>query len=191
MGLTPGPIPVTIDRRANPMPAPIGAAAERAPRIPEKGAAAFVQQHTRSAQAAEAATGIPAAFMVAQAAHESGWGRREILHADGTPSHNLFGIKAGAGWNGPVAEITTTEYIGGVARKVTAKFRAYASYAESFADYARLMTNSPRYAAVTQADTPREFAQGLQRAGYATDPAYADKLTAVINTTLRLQRTNG
>ena len=191
MGLTPGPIPVTIDRRANPMPAPIGAAAERAPRIPEKGAAAFVQQHTRSALAAEAATGIPAAFMVAQAAHESGWGRREILHADGTPSHNLFGIKAGAGWNGPVAEITTTEYIGGVARKVTAKFRAYASYAESFADYARLMTNSPRYAAVTQADTPREFAQGLQRAGYATDPAYADKLTAVINTTLRLQRTNG
>ena len=191
MGLTPGPIPVTIDRRANPMPAPIGAAAERAPRIPEMGAAAFVQQHTRSALAAEAATGIPAAFMVAQAAHESGWGRREILHADGTPSHNLFGIKAGAGWNGPVAEITTTEYIGGVARKVTAKFRAYASYAESFADYARLMTNSPRYAAVTQADTPREFAQGLQRAGYATDPAYADKLTAVINTTLRLQRTNG
>ncbi|RVT54343.1 flagellar assembly peptidoglycan hydrolase FlgJ [Rubrivivax albus] len=191
MGLTPGPIPVTIDRRANPMPAPIGAAAERAPRIPEMGAAAFVQQHTRSAQAAEAATGIPAAFMVAQAAHESGWGRREILHADGSPSHNLFGIKAGAGWNGPVAEITTTEYIGGVARKVTAKFRAYASYAESFADYAKLMSNSPRYAAVTQADTPREFAQGLQRAGYATDPAYADKLTAVINTTLRLQRTNG
>jgi flagellar protein FlgJ len=129
--------------------------------------------------------------MVAQAAHESGWGRREIRHADGAPSHNLFGIKAGANWGGPVAEVTTTEYIGGVARKVTAKFRAYASYAESFADYARLMKNSPRYAAVTQADTPREFAQGLQNAGYATDPAYADKLTRVINTTLRLQRTTG
>ena len=153
--------------------------------------AGFVQQHTRAAEAAEASTGIPAAFMVAQAAHESGWGRREILHADGTPSHNLFGIKAGAHWTGPVAEVTTTEYIGGVARKVTAKFRAYASYAESFADYARLMKNSPRYAAVTQADTPRDFAQGLQQAGYATDPAYADKLTKVINTTLRLQRTTG
>jgi flagellar protein FlgJ len=191
MGLAPGPIPVTVDRRANPLPVPVGQPVDRVPRIPEKGAAAFVQQHTQSAQAAEAATGIPAAFMVAQAAHESGWGRREILHADGSPSHNLFGIKAGPGWNGPVAEITTTEYIGGVARKVTAKFRAYASHAESFADYARLMTNSPRYAAVTQADTPREFAQGLQRAGYATDPAYADKLTAVINTTLRLQRTSG
>lgn len=191
MGLAPGPIPVTTDRRANPAPVPVGLPADRAPRIPEKGAAAFVQQHQRAAQAAEASTGIPAAFMVAQAAHESGWGRREILHADGSPSHNLFGIKAGAGWNGPVAEITTTEYIGGVARKVTAKFRAYASYAESFADYARLMRNSPRYAAVAQADTPREFAQSLQRAGYATDPAYADKLTAVINTTLRLQRTQG
>jgi flagellar protein FlgJ len=75
--------------------------------------------------------------MVAQAAHETGWGRKEIRHADGTPAHNLFGIKAGANWTGPVAEVTTTEYIGGVARKVTAKFRAYASYAESFADYAR------------------------------------------------------
>ena len=199
MGLAPGPIPVTTDRRANPLPPPIDAAARggivqgaaRVPRIPETGAAAFVQQHTRAAEAAEAATGIPAAFMVAQAAHESGWGRREILHADGSPSFNLFGIKATGGWNGPVAEVTTTEYLGGVARKVTAKFRAYASYAESFADYARLMTQNPRYAQVLQADTPREFAQGLQRAGYATDPAYADKLTAVIETTLRAQRAGG
>ena len=126
--------------------------------------------------------------MVAQAAHESGWGRREINHADGSPSYNLFGIKAGAGWRGPVAEVATTEYVGGVARKVTAKFRAYASYAESFADYARLMTSSPRYQGVLAADSANEFAQGLQRAGYATDPAYADKLTRVINTTLRLQR---
>ncbi|MCB1995499.1 MAG: flagellar assembly peptidoglycan hydrolase FlgJ [Burkholderiaceae bacterium] len=191
MGLAPGPIPVTVNRRANPLPAPIGSPADRPARIPEKGAAAFVEQHSRSARSAEAATGIPASFMVAQAAHESGWGRREILHADGSPSHNLFGIKAGAGWNGPVAEVTTTEYVGGVARKVTAKFRAYASYAESFADYAQLMKTSPRYAEVMQAESPRDFAQGLQRAGYATDPAYADKLTAVINTTLRLQRTSG
>ena len=90
-----------------------------------------------------------------------------------------------------VAEITTTEFIGGVARKVKASFRAYASYAESFADYARLMKNSPRYQAVMQADSAREFAQGLQRAGYATDPAYADKLTRIINTTLQLQRAPG
>ncbi len=189
MGMAPGPIPAT--RGANATPAPLGRAAGAAVRIPEQAAAGFVQQHTRAAEAAEASSGIPAAFMVAQAAHETGWGRKEIRHADGSPSFNLFGIKAGGSWQGPTAEITTTEYIGGVARKVTAKFRAYGSYAESFADYARLMKTSPRYEQVAKADTAGEFAQGLQKAGYATDPAYADKLTRVINTTLRLQRTQG
>jgi peptidoglycan hydrolase FlgJ len=149
----------------------------------------FVQQHGDAARAAEQASGIPAAFMVAQAAHESGWGQREIRNADGSSSHNLFGIKAGAGWTGPVAQITTTEVVDGQARKVTARFRAYGSYAESFADYAKLMKASPRYSSViANAGSAEGFAQGLQRAGYATDPAYADKLTRVINTTLRLQR---
>lgn len=189
MGLAPGPIP--SPQGANPVPAPLGQPADQPARIPERGAAAFVQQHQAAAARAEEATGIPAAFMVAQAAHESGWGRREILHADGSPSHNLFGIKAGANWRGPVAEVTTTEYVDGQARKVTAKFRAYASHAKSFADYARLMSQSPRYQGVLGAETAGEFATGLQRAGYATDPAYADKLTRVINTTLRLQRSLG
>jgi flagellar protein FlgJ len=98
-------------------------------------------------------------------------------------------VKAGANWRGPVAEVTTTEYVNGKAQKVTAAFRAYASYAESFADYAKLMKDSPRYAAVVaNGGSATGFAQGLQRAGYATDPAYADKLSRVINTTLRLQR---
>jgi flagellar protein FlgJ len=156
----------------------------------------FVQQHGVAARAAEAQSGIPAAFMIGQAAHESGWGRQEIKNADGSSAKNLFGIKAGAGWNGPVAEITTTEYVDGVARKVTAKFRAYASYEESFRDYARMLKDSPRYAAVAaraaqgvaSAASAAGFAQGLQRAGYATDPAYADKLARVINTTMRVQR---
>jgi len=149
----------------------------------------FLNEHQSAARAAEAQTGIPATFMVAQAAHETGWGKHQIGSADGTPSHNLFGIKAGAHWKGPVAEVTTTEVIGGIARKVTAKFRAYGSYAESFQDYAMLMKNSPRYTqVVASAGSAQGFAQGLQRAGYATDPAYADKLTRVINTTLRLQR---
>lgn len=153
----------------------------------------FVQRHTDAARAAEAQTGIPAGYMVAQAAHESGWGKREIRNADGTTSFNVFGIKAGAGWNGPVAEVTTTEYIDGAPRKVTARFRAYESYEAAFNDYARLMKDSPRYSRVmadasTGSVTAAGFAQGLQRAGYATDPAYADKLTRVINTTLRLQR---
>jgi len=180
MGLTPGPT-------ASPMAAPLQS--ERAVRIPDRSAADFVQQHTQAAQAAERATGIPAAFMIGQAAHESGWGRREIRNADGTPSHNLFGIKAGADWKGPVAETVTTEYVDGRAVKTVARFRAYASHAESFADYARLMKNSPRYQQVlAQSQDAGSFASGLQRAGYATDPAYADKLTRVINTTLRLQR---
>ena len=157
--------------------------------LPQKAAAAFVSAQQGAAQAAEKATGIPAAFMIAQAAHETGWGRKEIRNADGTPSFNLFGIKAGANWKGPVTETLTTEYAGGQAHRVVQKFRAYGSYAESFADYAKLMSESPRYAkVVANAGDARGFAQGLQKAGYATDPAYADKLARVINTTLRVQR---
>jgi peptidoglycan hydrolase FlgJ len=211
MGLSPGPIPYTGS--ANNTPAPlvgngVSKPASATTAIPQTGAAGFVQQHTAAARDAEAATGIPATFMVAQAAHETGWGRKEIRHADGAPSFNLFGIKAGANWKGPTADVTTTEYVGGQPQKVVAKFRAYGSYAESFADYAKLMKDSPRYRDVVakaqqgapavqlaaQAQPARSsasaavFAQGLQKAGYATDPAYADKLTRVINTTLRLQR---
>jgi flagellar protein FlgJ len=186
MGLTPGPIPKGDS--ANKTPADLTRAAA-ATRIPQQSAANFVQQHEDAAQAASSTTGIPASFMLAQAAHETGWGRKEIRHADGETSYNLFGIKAGANWKGPVAEVMTTEYIGGQARKVVQKFRAYASYAESFADYAKLMKDNPRYEQVVSSGSdPRAFAQGLQKAGYATDPAYADKLTRVINTTLRLQR---
>lgn len=156
---------------------------------PQQAAADFVQQHQAAAAAAEAATGIPAPFMLSQAALESGWGRKQILNADGTPSNNLFGIKAGSGWKGATADVMTTEYIDGEPRKMVQRFRAYASAADSFADYARLMKSSPRYSAVVAAGADATgFAQGLQRAGYATDPAYADKLSRVINTTLRLQR---
>ena len=161
MGLSPGPIPQGPARSANATPQPLDRL-DKPVKIPEKSAAGFVQQHSQAAAKAQAATGIPAAFMVAQAAHETGWGRKEIRHADGTPANNLFGIKAGGNWTGPVAEVTTTEYIGGVARKVTAKFRAYASHEESFADYARLMKNSPRYAGVVaNAADASGFAQGL------------------------------
>nr|WP_054018028.1 flagellar assembly peptidoglycan hydrolase FlgJ [Piscinibacter sakaiensis] len=149
----------------------------------------FVDRHSDAARAAEAATGIPASFMVAQAAHESGWGRREIRNPDGSTSFNVFGIKAGGSWNGKTTQVTTTEYVNGRPRKTVASFRAYDSYEDAFKDYAQLMKNSPRYAdVIAKAGTASGFAHGLQRAGYATDPAYADKLTRVINTTLRLQR---
>ena len=132
-------------------------------------------------------TGVPARFMLGQAALESGWGKREIRAADGTPSHNLFGIKAGSNWKGPVVETVTTEYVNGVAQKSVEKFRAYASYADAFRDYANLLSSNPRYAGVmaqaAQGMNAEGFAQGLQRAGYATDPNYADKLSRIIKTT--------
>ncbi len=156
----------------------------------------FVDSHSAGALAAQARSGIPAAFMIGQAAHETGWGKHAIRNADGSDSHNLFGIKAGSGWTGAAADITTTEYVAGEARKVTARFRAYGSDAEAFADYARMLKDSPRYAGVAaqaaqssaSAASAADFAHGLQRAGYATDPAYADKLARVINATLRVQR---
>ncbi len=150
----------------------------------------FVQRLGDVANKVEQASGIPASYMLGQAGHETGWGRSEIRNKDGSPSFNLFGIKAGSGWTGKVASVTTTEYVNGEPRKTVAKFRAYDSYEESFRDYARMITQNPRYAkASEQTGSPQAYASALQRAGYATDPAYATKLTRAIHTTLQLQRT--
>ncbi|WP_334133824.1 flagellar assembly peptidoglycan hydrolase FlgJ [Tepidimonas sp.] len=150
---------------------------------------AFIERHRAAAEQVAAETGIPAAYLIGQAAHETGWGRSEIRLADGRNAHNLFGIKAGPGWTGKVAETVTTEYVDGQPRKLVQRFRAYDSYAEAFRDYARLITNSPRYQAVLRSlHSPQAFAAQLQQAGYATDPQYAAKLSRVINTTLQLQR---
>ncbi len=140
----------------------------------------FIARMTPHAQSASKATGVPADFIMGQAALESGWGKREIRNADGSSSHNLFGIKAGAGWKGKVAEVTTTEYHNGVASKQVARFRAYDSYAESFRDYASLLSANPRYAGALGQTNAVDFAQSLQQAGCATDPRYADKLAGVI-----------
>lgn len=149
----------------------------------------FVQRHTEAAIKVEKSSGIPASYMVGQAGHETGWGRHEIKMKGGANSYNLFGIKAGAGWTGKVAEVSTTEYVNGVAHKTVAKFRAYDSYESSFRDYARLITQSPRYAqASQQTESAHAFATSLKKAGYATDPDYAAKLSRAINTTQRLQR---
>ncbi len=146
------------------------------------GERAFVQQHWASALKAQQATGVPAGFIVSQAALESGWGKGQIRHPDGAPSHNLFGIKAGQGWTGRTVDVVTTEYENGVAKKVTEKFRAYENYEEAFNDWARLMTRNPRYAAALQSGgEPGAFAQGLARSGYATDPNYGEKLMRVMS----------
>lgn len=140
----------------------------------------FVSQLAVPAQIASQQSGIPHHLIMAQAALESGWGQREIPTADGRPSHNLFGIKAGSNWDGPVTEITTTEYEDGVAKKVKASFRVYDSYMDALGDYVKLLTNNPRYSNVAAAGTAEQAAHALQRAGYATDPQYAQKLINMI-----------
>lgn len=147
--------------------------------------AAFVEQMWPHARAAQRKTGIPAAWVVAQAALESGWGRRDIRDAEGRPSHNLFGIKAGGSWSGRTVASLTTEYEDGVARKSVEQFRRYDSYAEAFADWASLMAANPRYRKVMQARSAQEFAQGLAQGGYATDPAYGEKLLRTIGSMSR------
>jgi flagellar protein FlgJ len=158
-------------------------------KAPTAGQIAFVNKLSDAAAKAEQATGIPAGYMIGQAGHETAWGQHEIRNKGGTPSFNVFGIKATPGWTGKVAEVTTTEYKNGVAEKSVAKFRSYGSYEEAFKDYAKLVGDSPRYAkAKLQTSSPQAFASGLQKAGYATDPEYAAKLSRAINTTLQLRR---
>ncbi|SER11925.1 flagellar protein FlgJ [Nitrosomonas sp. Nm51] len=144
----------------------------------------FINALMPHASNAAETTGIPAHFMLAQAALESGWGKFEIRHPDNSPSHNLFGIKAGSSWQGEIVETITTEYINGVPQKMIEKFRAYNSYEEGFRDYANLLSNNPRYADVINSQNATDFAHGLQQAGYATDPHYADKLLRILNNSI-------
>ncbi len=146
----------------------------------ESQAQGFASNLWPQAVVASQTTGIPPQFLIAHAALESGWGKSEPRFVDGRQSHNLFGIKAGSNWHGETVESVTTEYVNGVAERRVERFRAYASYAEGFEDYARLLAQSPRYAAVVGSQDASSFARGLQRAGYATDPAYASKLMRVI-----------
>ncbi|RDU98345.1 flagellar assembly peptidoglycan hydrolase FlgJ [Trinickia dinghuensis] len=142
---------------------------------------AFVDKLAAPAQAASAATGIPARFIVGQAALESGWGKGEIKNADGSPSHNVFGIKATPDWTGKTVAAVTTEYVNGKAHRVVQKFRAYGSYADAMTDYASMLRDNPRYASVLSTSHDAvSFAHGMQKAGYATDPHYAKKLISIM-----------
>ena len=156
-----------------------------------KGRDNFVTAHSSAAQRVASESGIPANYMLGQAGHETGWGKSEIRNKDGSNSFNLFGIKAGGSWTGKVAEVTTTEYVNGVPKKMTAKFRAYASYEESFRDYARLIGSNPRYEkAMSQTGSALAYASELQKAGYATDPAYAQKLSRAIQSVAQVATAN-
>ena len=154
---------------------------EPTPEAISRDAPSFVRELLPHAQAASRETGIPAHFMIAQAALETGWGKYQLRDANGQPSHNLFNIKAGSRWGGDTVAVNATEYVDGRATNQASQFRAYESYADSFRDYARLISQSPRYAQVMAQQDGAAFARELQDAGYATDPRYADKLTQIIN----------
>jgi len=183
------PLPGTVQQ---PIPLSGTAPGAASGTAPAGGTRDFVNRLWPHAAEASRSTGIPAHFMIGQAALESGWGNREIRGSDGSPSHNLFGIKAGRGWTGRTVDIVTTEYVNGAPQKVVDRFRAYDSYADSFRDYASLMRGNPRYAAVLESGNDAvAFARGLQKAGYATDPQYADKLARVINGSVLRQSLQG
>lgn len=158
------------------------AATQAAAQAPASGKARkqqFLEAMRPHAEAAAAATGIPARFILAHAALESGWGAREIRAQDGQSSHNLFGIKAGAGWSGDSVATLTTEYRQGLPMKLDQAFRAYDDYGAAFKDYAQLLKT--RYGAALEAGRDAAgFARGLAAGGYASDPAYAGKLQSVI-----------
>lgn len=144
---------------------------------------AFVTELWPHAQRVGQALGVDGRVILAQAALETGWGERLPRGSDGQPSHNLFGIKA-HGWGGAVARVPTLEFRDGALRRETADFRAYGSYAEAFDDYARFLTENPRYRQALAAGDASGFARGLQAAGYATDPAYASKILRVMGSPL-------
>jgi flagellar protein FlgJ len=133
------------------------------------------------AEQASRELGVAPEALLAQAALETGWGRHVMPGPDGQTSYNLFGIKADPRWDGALVHQSTVEYKDGVALKTRAAFRAYGSYTESFVDYVGFLKANPRYQrALAAASDPERFGEGLQRAGYATDPAYAAKLKRIL-----------
>jgi flagellar protein FlgJ len=141
----------------------------------------FITRMSSHAQEVSKLTGLPANFMIGQAALETGWGKNEIKMPDGSPSKNLFGIKATVDWKGKVASTVTTEFINGTKQTLVEKFRAYDSYAESFKDFANLIKSNPRYQnVVANVHDVNKYTQALQQSGYATDPQYANKLAGTI-----------
>ncbi|KAB0569564.1 flagellar assembly peptidoglycan hydrolase FlgJ [Pseudomonas sp. R11F] len=143
----------------------------------------FVATMLPMAKAAAARIGIDPKYLVAQAALETGWGKSVMRAEDGSSSHNLFGIKAGQSWQGGQARAITSEFRNGAMVKETAQFRSYNSYQDSFHDLVTLLQSNDRYKEVVKsADNPERFVRELQKAGYATDPDYASKISQIAKT---------
>jgi flagellar protein FlgJ len=145
---------------------------------PEK----FISQLMPHAERAANRLGVAPHVLLAQAALETGWGRGIIADQHGRSSHNLFNIKADHRWKGEQVAKQTLEYRDGVAKKELATFRSYDSFADSFDDYAEFLMGSSRYQeALDHAGDSAGFTRELQKAGYATDPEYANKINRIIN----------
>ena len=178
-GTSAGTSPTAADEAA----AVAGDASGASASLPDRFASAedFVKQLAPYAEQAGRKLGVSPDLLLAQAALETGWGQRMIHSPAGGNSHNLFGIKAGAGWQGGKVSVSTLEYDGDVAQKTTAAFRAYDSYAQSFQDYVDFVRSHPRYSqALQNAHNPGAYIGALHRAGYATDPAYPGKVLGLM-----------
>lgn len=140
----------------------------------------FVNTMLPMAKEAADRIGVDPRYLVAQAALETGWGKSVMRAQDGSSSHNLFGIKTGSSWQGDSARAITSEFRNGEMVKETAEFRSYASYKDSFHDLVTLLQSNNRYQDVVKsADNPEQFVRELQKAGYATDPNYASKISQI------------
>ncbi|MCG5493047.1 flagellar assembly peptidoglycan hydrolase FlgJ [Ectothiorhodospira variabilis] len=156
---------------------PAGGDGSWSPRSPQE----FIRDVWPHAQQAAAELGVAPEVLVAQSALETGWGQHVIQHGDGRSSYNLFGIKADGRWQGDRVTVQTLEYVQDIPEMQRAQFRSYGSVAESFEDYVDFLRSNPRYRhALEAAGDPEQYVRGLQDAGYATDPDYADKILNIM-----------
>ncbi len=152
------------------------------PQVLAKTPAEFVDQVMPAIRRAATALGLNPLGLLAQAALETGWGQRMARNADGSPSLNMFGIKAGDGWTGARATADTVEFSNGVAAQRRTAFRAYGSIEESVSDFANVLKKSPRYRdAIAAGGDVHAYIDRIGKSGYATDPEYATKLNQILN----------
>ncbi|MFI3187169.1 MAG: flagellar assembly peptidoglycan hydrolase FlgJ [Methylococcaceae bacterium] len=148
--------------------------------LPIQSAEDFVSRLYPLAVQAARELGVEPKVLLAQAALESGWGRSTIKNGNGSNTFNLFNIKADKSWQGKQAQVATLEFDQGLAKKVNSGFRSYDSFQESFKDYVDFIKTNPRYGdALKKAGNAQQYMHELQRAGYATDPKYADKIISI------------
>ncbi len=141
----------------------------------------FIKKLYPMAKEAAEKIGVDPEVLIAQSALETGWGKKISVHNDGASSYNLFNIKADTRWDGEKLIVNTVEFVGGVPVKENASFRSYANPQQSFDDYVQFISQSSRYDRAAAAQTNEGFIRELSDAGYATDPAYADKILRIFN----------